>query len=210
MTTLEFILSHKLIAIVRLDSYERAVETAGALAAGGVRILEFTLTGRGAIEAVTRTRKALGDAVCVGIGTVLGAEAARDAIAGGAQFVVTPAVRKAVIGACVKAGVPVACGGFTPTELLDAHEAGSALVKLFPARLGGPAYVKDVLAPLPFLRLVPTGGVGAENARAYLEAGASALGIGGNLVSNKLVAAGRFDEMTATARACVAALEPAR
>src|SRR4030095_14585740 len=96
-------------------------------------------------------------------------------------------------------------GGFTPTELLEAYEAGAELVKVFPARLGGPKYIKDVLAPLPFLQLVPTGGVGPENARDYLAAGAVAVGIGGNLVSNQLVALQGFDQITETARTCVLA-----
>jgi 2-dehydro-3-deoxyphosphogluconate aldolase/(4S)-4-hydroxy-2-oxoglutarate aldolase len=106
----------------------------------------------------------------------------------------------------VNRGVLVLSGGLTPTELLAAHEAGAELVKLFPARMGGPAYLKDVLAPLPFLKIVPTGGVSAENARDYLAAGASALGIGGNLIPAKAVAAGDFAQITAMAKACVAAV----
>lgn len=206
MNTLEFILSHKVVAIARLENYGRAVELARALAAGGVRVLEFTLTGSGAMDAVAATRAALGDALCVGVGTVLSTADAEASINAGAQFVVTPAVRKAVIATCVNRNVPIACGGFTPTELLDAHEAGAHLVKLFPARLAGPGYVKDVLAPLPFLRIVPTGGIGAENARTYLDAGAVGVGVGGSLVSNKLVNAGAFDQITDAAKAVTAAV----
>lgn len=210
MTPMDQILAHKIVAIVRLDEYARAVEVARALAAGGVRVLEFTLTGTGAIDAITAVREALGDAVCVGVGTALHPNDAQAAIDAGAQFVVTPAVRKAVIAACVNRNTLVLAGGFTPTELLDAYEAGSQLVKLFPAQAGGPRYVKDVLAPLPFLKLVPTGGVSADNARAYLDAGAVAVGMGGQLVSNTLVAAGAWEEITATARASVAAVQPTR
>jgi 2-dehydro-3-deoxyphosphogluconate aldolase/(4S)-4-hydroxy-2-oxoglutarate aldolase len=137
----------------------------------------------------------------------LKAEDAEAAIAAGAQFVVTPAVRQPVIAACVKHGTLCVAGGFTPTELLEAYEAGSQLVKVFPAQLGGPRYIKDVLAPLPFLKLVPTGGVSADNAREYLAAGAVAVGIGGNLGSNRLVAEGAFAQITAAARACVEALK---
>src|ERR1041384_8051020 len=153
MSAMNEILAKKIVAVVRLDYYSRAVDVARALAAGGVNILEFTLTGQGAIEAVTATRKALGEAVCVGVGTVLRSE---DAIA--------------------------------------AIDAGAQMVKVFPARLGGPKFIKDILAPLPFLKLVPTGGVSPENAREFLDAGAVAVGIGGNLVSNKLVSAGAFDQ----------------
>ncbi|MCI0356843.1 MAG: bifunctional 4-hydroxy-2-oxoglutarate aldolase/2-dehydro-3-deoxy-phosphogluconate aldolase, partial [Acidobacteria bacterium] len=167
--------------------------------------LEFTLTGKGALEAISATRRALGDAAWVGVGTVLRPEEAHAAIDSGAQFVVTPAVRKAVIAACINRSTPILCGGFTPTELLEAYEAGSELVKLFPAQSGGPRYLKDILAPLPFLRLVPTGGVSAENARDYLAAGAVAVGIGGHLVSRQAVAAGAYEQITSAAQACVEA-----
>ena len=207
MSVTQLILAKKIVAIVRLDNYDRAVEVAQALAAGGVNVLEFTLTGSGATEAIRTVRSAMGDAVCVGVGTALTAEDAEKAMDAGAQFVVTPAVRKQVIAACVKRGILVACGGFTATELLEAHEAGAAIVKLFPAHVAGPKYVKDVLAPLPFLKIMPTGGINAENARSFLDAGAVAVGIGGGLVSNKAVSAGRFEELTAVARACVAAVK---
>ncbi|MGZ9220466.1 MAG: bifunctional 4-hydroxy-2-oxoglutarate aldolase/2-dehydro-3-deoxy-phosphogluconate aldolase [Anaerolineales bacterium] len=206
MSVIQQILEKKVVAVVRLDNYNRAVDVARALAAGGVTVLEFTLTGRGAIEAVSATRRALGDAVCVGVGTVLMSEDAEAAIDAGAQFAVTPALRRQVIATCVKHQTLILCGGLTPTELLEAHEAGAELVKVFPAQLGGPRFIKDVLAPMPFLKMVPTGGVSPENARDYLAAGAVAVGIGGNLVSNKLVAAEAFEQITATARACIDAV----
>lgn len=208
MSVIQQILAQKIIAVVRLDDYARAVDVARALVAGGVTVLEFTLTGAGALDAITATRRALGDAACVGVGTVLIAEEAEAAISAGAQFAVTPAVRPRVIAACVRHNIPIACGGFTATELLEAHEAGAELVKLFPAQLGGPKYLKDILAPLPFLKIVPTGGVSPDNAREYLAAGAVAVGIGGNLVSNKRVAAGAFDQITLGAQKCVAATRP--
>ena len=206
MSAIQQILDRKIVAVVRLENYDRAVDVARALAAGGIHVLEFTLTGQGALEAVSATRRALGGAVCVGVGTVLSPEQAGAAIDAGAEFLVTPALRRQVIATCVKRQTLVLCGGLTPTELLEAYEAGAELVKVFPAQLGGPKFIKDVLAPLPFLKLVPTGGVGPENARAYLAAGAAALGIGGNLVSSKLVAAEAFDQITDTARTCVDAV----
>jgi 2-dehydro-3-deoxyphosphogluconate aldolase/(4S)-4-hydroxy-2-oxoglutarate aldolase len=198
----------KIVAIVRLADYDHAVEVARALLAGGVSVLEFTLTGKGAIEAVTAVRAALGASVCVGVGTVLQADQVVAAVAGGAEFVVTPVLRVPVIDACANLGVPCACGALTPTEILAAHEAGAEIVKVFPATVGGPRYIRDVLAPLPFLKLLPTGGVSAENAREYLAAGAMAVGIGGNLISAKAVAAGDFAAITAEARACVQAVTP--
>lgn len=200
------IVHEKIVAIVRLADYDRAVDVARALLAGGIGVLEFTLTGRGAIEAIAAVRAALGETVCVGVGTVLAAEQVSASVAAGAEFVVTPAVRVPVIEACVRAGVPCASGALTPTEMLTAHEAGSTFVKVFPATIGGPRYIKDVLAPLPFLKLLPTGGINAENARSYLEAGATAVGIGGNLIAAQAVAAGDFAAITAVARACVEAV----
>jgi 2-dehydro-3-deoxyphosphogluconate aldolase/(4S)-4-hydroxy-2-oxoglutarate aldolase len=206
MKAVDQILESRIVAIVRLADYARAVETAQALSAGGVNVLEFTLTGQGAVEAVVAVRKALGDAVCVGVGSVIHEKQAEECIEAGAEFVVTPAVRLPVIAACVRRGVPCAAGGYTPTELLTAHEAGCELVKLFPASLSGPRYIKDVLAPLPFLKLVPTGGISAENARDYLAAGAAAVGMGGALINAKAIAAGEFDKLTAAAREAAAAV----
>lgn len=207
MTTVERVIEQKIVAIVRLDNYATAVEVAHALVAGGISVLEYTLTGKGAIEAIEKVRAALGDKVCVGVGSVLKPEEANAAIDSGAQFVVTPAFRPLVISACLNRRIPILCGGFTPTELLQAYEAGSELGKLFPATLGGPRYLKDVLAPMPFLKLVPTGGISPDNAREYLAAGAVALGMGGNLISKKAVASGAFGEITAAAKATVASIQ---
>lgn len=206
MTTVDQVLKQKIVAIIRLDNYDYAVEVASALASGGVPILEFTLTGKGAIEAISLVRRALGDAVTVGVGSVLHPQDCNAAIDSGAQFVVTPALRPQVISASLNRSIPVLSGGLTPTELLTAYEAGCELVKLFPAQLGGPRYLKDVLAPMPFLKLVPTGGISPENAREYLAAGAVALGIGGNLISKQAVAAKNFEQITLAAKDTVAAL----
>jgi 2-dehydro-3-deoxyphosphogluconate aldolase/(4S)-4-hydroxy-2-oxoglutarate aldolase len=205
-TILDAIAASRVVAIVRLERYDRAVEIARALLAGGIGALEFTLTGAGAHAAIGACREALGDSAQIGVGSVLSAGDAEAAIDAGAQFVVTPALRPAVIGTCVARGVPILCGALTPTEALAAHEAGAAMVKIFPARIGGPQYIKDILAPLPFLKLVPTGGVSAENARAYLDAGAAAVGIGGNLIAADAVASGDWGRIEAAARACVEAV----
>lgn len=193
------------IAIVRLDDLTEAVAISRALVEGGLTALEFTLTNRAALDAVTQARAALGDKAQVGVGTVLDAAAAQASIAAGAQFLVTPVVRRDVIGEGRAQNVPVACGAYTPSEIWDAWQAGAALVKVFPARALGPGYIKDVLAPLPELKLVPTGGVDLENCAAYIKAGAWSVGIGSNLVDPKLVAAKDWAELTRRARAYVAA-----
>jgi 2-dehydro-3-deoxyphosphogluconate aldolase/(4S)-4-hydroxy-2-oxoglutarate aldolase len=198
----ELILSERLIAIVRLKTYTQPATLAQALLAGGVRVLEFTLTGSGALAAVAEARAALGEASCVGAGTVLSANAAEAAIDAGAQFLVTPAVVLPVIAVGRRRQVPVVCGAFTATEALLADQAGADFIKLFPARLGGPPYLRDLLAPLPHLRFVPTGGVGPENAREYLRAGAVAVAMGSNLVSEADVVEARWNALTERARAC--------
>ncbi|HEX6289529.1 MAG TPA: bifunctional 4-hydroxy-2-oxoglutarate aldolase/2-dehydro-3-deoxy-phosphogluconate aldolase [Herpetosiphonaceae bacterium] len=200
---LDTLRSTRIVAVVRLERYDQAVAVAEALLEGGISAIEFTLTGSGALDAIARTRSALRTDAQIGVGTVLLPEAAEAAISAGAQFVVTPAVRPAVIAACRSRGVPILCGALTPTEVLAAHEAGADAIKIFPARAVGPQYLRDLLAPLPGLLLVPTGGIDSGNARAYLDAGAVAVGIGGNLVSAQAVAAEDWAQITATARACV-------
>ncbi|HEX5691862.1 MAG TPA: bifunctional 4-hydroxy-2-oxoglutarate aldolase/2-dehydro-3-deoxy-phosphogluconate aldolase [Roseiflexaceae bacterium] len=206
IAVLDAIAASRIVAIVRLERYDRAVEIGRALVAGGISALEFTLTGAGAHAAIGACREALGDAAQIGVGTVLTEGDAEAAIDAGAQFVVTPAVRRAVIGICRARSVPILCGALTPTEALKAHEAGADMVKIFPARMGGPSYIKDILAPLPFLKLVPTGGISAENARAFLEAGATAVGIGGNLIAADAVDKADWGRIEAAARACAAAV----
>jgi 2-dehydro-3-deoxyphosphogluconate aldolase/(4S)-4-hydroxy-2-oxoglutarate aldolase len=200
------LLRTRIVAIVRLERYDRALAVAKALLEGGISAIEFTLTGSGALEAIAGTRAALGDTAQIGVGTVLTPEAAEAAIAAGAQFVVTPAVRPAVVAACQARGVLCLCGALTPTEVLAAHEAGADMIKIFPARAVGPQYLRDLLAPMPGLRLVPTGGIDAGSARAYLDAGAVAVGIGGKLVAAEAVASGSWARITEQARACVEAV----
>jgi 2-dehydro-3-deoxyphosphogluconate aldolase / (4S)-4-hydroxy-2-oxoglutarate aldolase len=208
-TAIDAILETQIVAIVRLERYDRAIEITRALLAGGISVVEFTLTGAGAYDAIAATCAALGDSAHIGVGTVLNVAAAEASIGAGAQFVVTPTMSPAVIRACITRGTPILCGALTPTEALTAHEAGADMVKLFPARLGGPQYLRDILAPLPFLRIVPTGGVGVENARAYIDAGAVAVGIGGSLITAQAVAQADWGRITAGARAVVEAIKGA-
>jgi 2-dehydro-3-deoxyphosphogluconate aldolase/(4S)-4-hydroxy-2-oxoglutarate aldolase len=197
----------KIVAIVRLEAYTHAVEVARALSAGGITMVEFTLTGTGAYEAIQKTRTTLGDRVIVGVGTVLTVEQAEASLAAGSQFAVTPAVRPDVIRTYNQAGVPIISGAFTPTEILTAYEAGADIIKLFPSRLVGPQYLRDVRGPLPHIPFIPTGGISPETAKAYLQAGAVGVGIGGNLVSEQAVRAQDWDAITRNARACVEAIE---
>jgi 2-dehydro-3-deoxyphosphogluconate aldolase/(4S)-4-hydroxy-2-oxoglutarate aldolase len=196
----------RIVAIVRLADYARALEVARALIAGGIPVIEFTLTGRGAVEAIARTRAELGASALIGAGTVLKTSEVEAVAAAGAQFVVTPVLSQPVIAACHSHQVPIICGALTPTEIQTAYEAGAEMIKVFPARLVGPQYLRDILAPLPHLRLVPTGGISVRNAADYLKAGAVAVGMGGNLVSEQAVAASDWERITQQARECVNAL----
>jgi 2-dehydro-3-deoxyphosphogluconate aldolase/(4S)-4-hydroxy-2-oxoglutarate aldolase len=208
-TVIDAILETRIVAIVRLERYDHAIEITRALLEGGISAVEFTLTGAGAYDAISATRAALGNAALFGVGTVLNVDMAEASISAGAQFVVTPTMSQPVIRACMARGTPILCGALTPTEALAAHESGADMVKLFPARLGGPQYLRDILAPLPFLRIVPTGGVSAENARAYIDAGAVAVGIGGSLITAQSVAQADWGRITSGARAVVEAVKGA-
>jgi 2-dehydro-3-deoxyphosphogluconate aldolase/(4S)-4-hydroxy-2-oxoglutarate aldolase len=208
---LDVIRTSRVIAIVRLADLHDAVAMSRALLAGGITALEFTLTNPAALNAVTDVKAALpafthGQAV-IGAGTVRHAEAAHAAVQAGAQFIVAPHTDVDTIKVCQELEVTVIPGALSPTEIVRAWEAGASAVKVFPARPFGPPYVKDVLAPLPELRLVPTGGVDLENTGAYIQHGAFAVGIGSNLVDARVVATGAWEALSDRARAYVQAAQ---
>ena len=196
------------IAVVRLPAGADFRALAGALAAGGVSVVEITLTTPGALAAI----RELGDAPgsVVGAGTVLDERSAREVIAAGARFVVSPTLDPVVMRCCREGNVPCMPGALTPRELLEAARAGASHIKLFPASLVGPRYIREVLAPLPFLRLVPSGGVSLDNAADWIRAGAVAVSVGGALVSPSLVAEQAWDRLTARARALIDRVAEAR
>jgi 2-dehydro-3-deoxyphosphogluconate aldolase / (4S)-4-hydroxy-2-oxoglutarate aldolase len=200
----------RVVAIVRLDSGDQLVEVARALAAGGIDVIEFTLTTPGAIEAITAARGALGDEVLIGAGTVLSAEDALRCVEGGARFIVSPICDEGMIRATVEAGAVAMPGARTPTEAVSAWRLGAQVIKIFPARSLGPAFISDLLAPLPFLKMIPTGGVNAANAADYLRAGAIAVGVGESLVNRQLVSEKRWETLTERACQLVAAVRDTR
>jgi len=199
------------IAVLRLPDAKDVRAAAAALAAGGVAAVEITLTTPGALEAITQLASDHGMASCVvGAGTVLDEQAARDVIARGARFVVSPTLDRSVVRLCREQGVTCIPGAFTPTEMLEAWRAGAPVVKLFPASTGGPRYLREVLAPLPFLRVVPSGGVSLENAAEWVRAGAAAISVGSALVNAALVREAQWSELTARARELVDSVAGAR
>ena len=207
------LLASGVIAVVRLgdaggDGLRRA---AAALAAGGVGAVEITLTTPGALTAIAQLASHGGLTKCaIGAGTVLDEKAAAAVIDRGARFVVSPTLDRSVVRYCRDHGVPCLPGALTPTELLEAWRAGAELVKLFPGSAVGPRYLREVLAPLPFLRVVPSGGVSIENAGEWIRAGAAAVSVGSALVSAALVRDQSWAELTSRARALVQAVAGAR
>ena len=188
-----------LVPVLRAESEEQALALAAAVAAGGVTVLEVTMTVPGAIRVMGRLAEERPE-ILIGAGTVLDAETARMCILEGAQFVVSPALNVKTIEMCQRYGVAVLPGALTPTEIVTAWEAGADVVKVFPASaMGGAKYLKSVKAPLPQVEMVPTGGVSQANAAEFLEAGAFALGVGADLVNPKLIAEGKAEVITENA-----------
>jgi 2-dehydro-3-deoxyphosphogluconate aldolase/(4S)-4-hydroxy-2-oxoglutarate aldolase len=189
-----------LVPVLRAESEEQALALASAIAAGGVTVLEVTMTVPGAIRVMGRLAKERPD-ILIGAGTVLDPETARMCILEGAQFVVSPALNVKTIEMCHRYGIAVLPGALTPTEIVTAWEAGADVVKVFPASaLGGAKYLKSVKAPLPQVEMIPTGGVSLATAAEFLEAGAFALGVGADLVDTKAIAKGTPETITENAR----------
>ena len=198
------------VAVIRLADATHVRDVAAALADGGVRALEVTMTVPRAVALIEELAASLPPEFLVGAGTVLDAETARQVVLAGARFVVGPVFRPAVIDMCHRYDVAAMPGCFTPTEILSAWEAGADVVKVFPATTLGPGFFRDVRGPLPEIRLMPTGGVTAENAGEWIRAGAVALGVGTALVDREAVAGRRFRDITARARRFVQAVQTAR
>ncbi len=194
------LVEHGIIAVVRARTQAQAVPLAEALVAGGVRAIEITLTTPNGIEAIREVSDALGDRGLVGVGTVLDAEAAQAAIDAGAQFVVTPVLRPELVPLVHRADKPIMLGAYSPTEAQTAFEAGADFVKIFPADGLGPNYIKAIRAPLPHLRVVPTGGVNLDTMESFLKVGCAALGVGSSMIASSVLAEENWDQLTESAR----------
>lgn len=196
----------RIVPVIRAGSAEEALEAVGALLEGGIDVLEITMTVPGAVEVVREVALRHGDSALVGAGTVLDAATAEACVEAGARFVVSPALDVPTVHACRAMDIVVTPGALTPTEVLAAWRAGADVVKVFPCdAMGGATYVKSLKAPLPFISLLPTGGVTLQNVPDFLKAGAEAVGVGGNLVDVKLLREGRRAELVARAAAFRAA-----
>jgi 2-dehydro-3-deoxyphosphogluconate aldolase / (4S)-4-hydroxy-2-oxoglutarate aldolase len=209
---IQYLMDKCIVAIVRADSGgDDLVRVVEAVVAGGVHAVEVTMTTPGALQCIEAAAKKLdGVDALLGVGSVLDPETCRLAILAGAEFVVAPTTNFEVIRMARRYSKPVMPGAFTPTEILAAWEGGADFVKVFPADSVGPAYLKAIKGPLPQIPLVPTGGVNLDTVKAFLDAGAAALGVGGNLVAKKLLAARDFNGITANAKAFAEAVAAAR
>ncbi|MHB8391273.1 MAG: bifunctional 4-hydroxy-2-oxoglutarate aldolase/2-dehydro-3-deoxy-phosphogluconate aldolase [Acidobacteriaceae bacterium] len=200
-----------LVPVLRATSAEEAMPLADAILAGGIDILEVTMTVPGAIRVIEQLADHHGDKLLLGAGTVLDAETARNCLLAGAQFIVSPALDLRTIELCRRYSVPVMPGALTPTEILTAWQAGADVVKVFPcSALGGAKYLKALQGPLPQIQIIPTGGVSLGTAEEFLAAGAFALGVGGDLVDAKAAREGRTSVITENARKYLAIVKKFR
>jgi len=187
------VLDRGAVAIIRAPSGELLVDVSKAIHAGGLDVIEVTFTVPGVLDILSQVKREIGDKILLGAGTVLDPETARAAILAGAEFIVTPTVNTDVIELCNRYDKLVMTGALTPTEVLTAWEAGADIIKVFPAFVGGPAYLKALHGPLPQIPLMPTGGVDLETLPDYLNAGACAVGLGSSLVTKQMVADGDLE-----------------
>jgi len=199
-----------IVAVIRIKDPGKLRAVVDAISEGGIRALEVTMTVPGAIELIADLAPRMPHGFLLGAGTVLDAETAIKVIDAGARFIVSPVFRRDVIEACHSRDVAVTPGCFTPTEILEAWDAGADIVKVFPATALGPGYIKDVRAPLPHVKLMPTGGVTLDNAGDWITAGAVAVGVGSALTDAKAIEAGKFDVLRANAERIVRSVRAAR
>lgn len=199
------------VPVVRAESASQAMAAAEAVCLGGVPIVEITMTVPGAVEVIAQLSKSMGNQVLIGAGTVLDAESARRCLDAGAQFLVSPGFDLETVKLAQAVGVPVMPGALTPTEVITAWKAGADFVKVFPCgNVGGPKYIRALKAPLPQVPMIPTGGVNLNTAAEFIQAGAAALGIGGELVSASALRSGNTREITEAARRYVEIVREAR
>lgn len=193
------ILELKAVAVIRMEDPSKLIKVSEAIHDGGVKAIEITMTVPNAIETIALASKEIGNKVLIGVGSILNPEMAQKAIDAGAQYVVSPIFKKEIIEISHKNDIPAMPGTFTPTEVQLAYEAGADIVKLFPADVLGMAFIKGIKAPMPHLRVMPTGGVSLTNAGKWLQAGACAVGVGSALIDKKAILEENYSLLTSNA-----------
>jgi 2-dehydro-3-deoxyphosphogluconate aldolase/(4S)-4-hydroxy-2-oxoglutarate aldolase len=198
------------VAVIRLSDAGKLIKVAEAIYEGGISGIEITMTVPDAIKVIGQASKELGSYMNIGVGSVLNSETAQKAIDAGAKYVVSPIFKKEIIDTAHKNGIPAMPGAFTPTEIQNAHEAGADIIKVFPADVVGMTFFKGILAPMPHLKLMPTGGVSLNNAGEWLEAGACAVGVGSALLNKKAIEESNYAVLTNNARILMESINKAR
>jgi len=199
-----------IVAVVRALSQEQVLPLSEALIAGGVVAIEITTSTPNAIAAIREAKQKLGNRALIGVGTVMDVATCQAALDAGAEFVVSPIMRPELVAPCRAADKPIMLGAYTPTEAQLAHEAGSDFVKIFPSDTLGPGYIKAIRAPLPHLRIIPTGIAKVEDITAFIKAGCVGVGLGSLLVPQAVMRDGNWAELTRLAREYVAIVQKAR
>ena len=199
-----------IVAVIRVKDPARVRGVVDAIAEGGVRALEVTMTVPGAVDLIAQLAPTMPEGFLLGAGTVTDAATVHRVVDAGARYIVSPVFRRAVLDACRERDVPVMPGCFSPTEILDAWEAGADVIKVFPATALGPGYIKDIHGPMPQVKLMPTGGVTLDNAGDWIRAGAVAVGVGTSLLDARAVASGDFAQLRQNAERIVASVAAAR
>jgi 2-dehydro-3-deoxyphosphogluconate aldolase/(4S)-4-hydroxy-2-oxoglutarate aldolase len=197
--TLKSLIDCGAIAVIRLSDSKKLIKVAHSIYEGGIIGIEITMTVPDAINVIKKAAAYLGSYMIIGVGTVLDAETAQRAIDAGAKYVVSPVFKKEIIDTAHKNNIPVMPGAFTPTEAQTAFEAGADIIKIFPADVVGMAFFKGVLAPMPHLKLMPTGGVSLANAGEWLKAGACAVGVGSALLDKNAILSENYKVLTENA-----------
>ena len=199
-----------IVAIIRTDTNQDLLQVVDAIHSGGIDVIEITMTTPGALDTVGSMTKRYGSNLLVGAGSVLDTETARLAILSGADFIVSPITKPDVIELCNRYGKVVMPGAFTPTEILRAWELGADYVKIFPADIAGASYIKAVKAPLPQVSIIPTGGIGLNNAAEFITSGSAALGVGSTLVNKQTITEKQFKKLTEISQKLVVAVKKAK
>ena len=197
---LEEIFKVKVVAVLRINETDKLKNIIDALYAGGISVVEITMTVPNAIQQIEKMNEELDKNILLGVGSVINKSVAEDAIKAGAKYVVSPVLKKEIIETSHKYGVPAMPGCFSPTEIQTAYEYGADIIKVFPADLVGMSFFKSILAPLPHLKLMPTGGVSLTNAGDWIKAGACAVGVGSALLDKKAIAEENYSKLTENAK----------
>ena len=208
--TLKSLIDCGAVAVIRLADSSKLIKVAEAIYEGGISGIEITMTVPDAIKVIEEASKSIGDYMNIGVGSVLDAEKAQRAIDAGARYVVSPIFKKEIVETSHSNDVPVMPGAFTPTEIQTAYEAGADIVKVFPADVVGMAFFKGVLAPMPHLKLMPTGGVSLTNAGDWIKAGACAVGVGSALVDKQAIANENYEKLTENAKKLIKSINSVR